>query len=103
MVCKIVKEFATMQHAPAMISQHVTKGDEIAGLMSLQHEVDATLTFFPDPERVDPESGEAPRMLETQKNRNGKAFVSVEFNMTKRGLVLNTNSDDEEDEEEDDA
>jgi DNA repair protein RadA/Sms len=99
MVCKIVKEFATMQHAPAMISQHVTKGDEIAGLMALQHEVDATLTFFPDPERVDPESGEAPRMLETQKNRNGKAFVSVEFNMTKRGLVLNTNDDEEEDEE----
>lgn len=100
-VCKIVKEFATMQHAPAMISQHVTKGDEIAGLMALQHEVDATLTFFPDADRVDPDSGEAPRVMETQKNRNGKAFVSVEFLMTKRGLVLNTNPDDEDEDDDD--
>lgn len=104
-VCKVIKEFATMQHAPALISQHVTKGDEIAGLMSLQHEVDATLTFFPDPERLDPETKEAPRELLTLKNRNGAAFVSVEFGMTKRGLVLNTNSeeDDEDDEETDDS
>jgi len=102
MVCKIVKEFATMQHAPAMISQHVTKGDEIAGLMALQHEVDATLTFFPDAEGIDPRKGEAPRILETQKNRNGKAFVSVEFLMTARGLVLNTNEDEEEEEKDED-
>jgi len=99
-VCKVVKEFATMQHAPALLSQHVTKDMALAGLMSLQHEVDATLTFFPDTDRIG-EDGEAVRILETQKNRNGMAFVSTEFGMTKRGLVLITNPKDEEDEDED--
>ena len=99
-VCKVVKEFATIQHAPALLSQHVTKDMALAGLMSLQHEVDATLTFFPDTDRIG-EDGEAVRVLETQKNRNGMAFVAAEFMMTKRGLVLITNPDEEDDDDED--
>lgn len=101
-VCKIVKEFATQQHAPALLSQHVNKDMALAGLMALQHEVDATYTFFPDTDRINPETGEAPRILETQKNRNGRAFVAVEFEMTKRGLIL-LEEEDDEDEEDDDA
>lgn len=89
-----------MQHAPALISQHVTKDMALAGLMSLQHEVDATMTFFPDTDRIGPD-GEAVRVLEVIKNRNGRAFVEVQFEMTKRGLVkLVEVEEDEEDEEE---
>lgn len=94
-ICKIIKEFATQQHAPALLSQHVSKEGAIAGLMALQHEVDGTYTFFPDTDRIDQESGEAPRILETQKNRNGRAFVSCEFEMTKHGLVLVEEPEDE--------
>jgi predicted ATP-dependent serine protease len=95
-ICKIIKEFATQQHAPALLSQHVSKEGAIAGLMALQHEVDGTYTFFPDTDRIDSESGEAPRILETQKNRNGRAFVSCEFEMTKHGLVLVEEEDEDE-------
>lgn len=97
-ICKIVKEFASAQHAPALISQHVTKDMALAGLMSLQHEVDATMTFFPDTDRIG-EDGEAVRVLEVIKNRNGRAFVDVEFEMTKRGLAQLV--EEEEDEEND--
>lgn len=105
-ICKVVKEFATMQHAPALLSQHITKDMALAGLMSLQHEVDSTMTFFPDTDRIG-EDGEAVRVLETQKNRNGMAFVSAEFIMTKRGLVwldpqAGDITDDENSEDEDD-
>lgn len=101
-ICKIIKEFATQQHAPALLSQHVTKEGAVAGLMALQHEVDGTYTFFPDTDRIDPVSGEAPRILETQKNRNGRAFVSAEFTMTKLGLVyIEPENDDDEDDNDD--
>lgn len=84
-ICKVVKEYATYQHSPAVISHHVNKGEEIAGLMKLQHEVDTTATFFPIPEVI--VDGEAVRELETRKNRNGRAWVRRYFNMTNRGLM----------------
>lgn len=120
-VCKVVKEYCTFQHAPGVISHHVTKDDAIAGLMALQHEVDSTHTFFPDAERIirsekDPETiraeqklvklgkmagpvipyvDEAVRVLEVQKNRNGPAFTQCELLMTSRGLVPYTDEEDE--------
>lgn len=100
-VCKVVKEFATIQHAPALLSQHVNKGNEIAGLMGLQHEVDGTYTFFPDETRIDPDNGEAIRVLETLKNRNGRAFISADFEMTKFGLRFMEDVDEDDDEEDD--
>jgi DNA repair protein RadA/Sms len=110
---KIVKEYCTFQHAPGIVAKQVTKDETIAGLMSLQHEADATFTFFPDTERIvrsekDEETikaemlaikkgkmtgpiipyvDEAVRILETQKNRNGPAFTTRELLMTSRGLV----------------
>lgn len=120
-VCKVVKEYCTFQHAPGVISHHVTKDEAIAGLMGLQHEVDSTHTFFPDPERIirtekDPETiraeeklvklgkmsgpvipyvDEAVRVLEVQKNRNGPAFTQCELLMTSRGLTPYTEEDEE--------
>ncbi len=104
-LCKIIKEFASLKHAPAVISHHVTKDQAIAGLMGLQHEVDMTATFFPDDELIstDPETGmvEAIRFMQTIKNRNGNAFVEIPFQMTARGLIkANLNEDGEIDEEE---
>jgi predicted ATP-dependent serine protease len=90
-VCKAVKQYATFQHAPAIISHHVNKGEEIAGLMKLQHAVDMTSTFFGDPAVMveDPITGmkEAIREFETRKNRNGPAWVRRYFAMTARGLM----------------
>lgn len=98
-ICKIIKECATVQHAPAIIAQHVNKGLEMAGLMALQHEVDSTMTFFPDPDDIDEESGEAIRTLETIKNRNGRAFAHASFKMTGRGLVEHIEEDTEDEDE----
>lgn len=79
-LCNIMKKVATVRKAPVMISSHVNKSDEIAGLMALQHVVDCTSTFFPD------ESGV--RVHEIEKNRNGKAFISTTYEMTETGLVV---------------
>jgi DNA repair protein RadA/Sms len=125
-VCKVVKEYCTFQHAPGILSHHVTKDEAIAGLMGLQHEVDSTHTFFPDAERIvrtekDPETiraeeklvklgkmtgpvipyvDEAVRVLEVQKNRNGPAFTQCELLMTSRGLVPYEDPEDDEETEE---
>lgn len=100
-ICKTIKEYASFVHAPAIISHHITKDEAIAGLMALQHEVDATMTFFPDTTEII--GGEPIRVLEVMKNRNGQAFRQCIFAMTKDGLTfLRTDQHNEEDEEEGD-
>lgn len=94
-ICKTVKEYASFKHAGAVISHHVNKGDDIAGLKKLQHEVDATMTFFSLPEfqviigkdSKGRDKTEAVRELETRKNRNGNAWVRTYYAMTGKGLV----------------
>lgn len=94
-LCNILKKVAVLREAPVIISSHVNKSDEIAGLMALQHVVDATMTFFPD------ESGV--RILEVEKNRDGQAFISTTFQMTEFGLeVLELEADKEEQEVDED-
>lgn len=98
-VCKLSKQYATRYSCPFLIISHVTKSDAIAGRLSLQHAVDTTLTFFPDPSLV--EDGEEPiRVLEVMKNRFGKAGTKCYFDMTEHGLVYIDPSEREEDEEE---
>jgi predicted ATP-dependent serine protease len=107
-ICKIMKDFAMMYRCPAVIAHHVTKEDVIAGKLSLQHEVDTCMTFFPEDDRLieinDKGDTEAIRVLEVIKNRNGAAFVRQEFLMTALGLVEWTEemaeAEEEEDEEE---
>lgn len=89
-ICKTVKEYASFKHAGAVISHHVNKGDDIAGLKKLQHEVDATMTFFSLPEfqiDIGNKKTEAARELETRKNRNGNAWVRTYYAMTGKGLI----------------
>lgn len=96
-ICTAIKQFCMRHNVPAIILSHINKGGEIAGLEALQHEVDATMTFFPEGETDDEESV---RVLHVEKNRNGKAFISLSFAMTERGLVLVEESDDDDQEEE---
>jgi DNA repair protein RadA/Sms len=93
-LCNIMKKTAVLRNAPVIISSHVNKSDEIAGLMALQHVVDATMTFFPDETGV--------RILEVEKNRNGRAFISTTFKMTEKGLVVLELEADKEEEMSDD-
>ena len=80
-VCKRSKDFAVRLECPFIIISHVTKADVIAGKMQLQHAVDTTMTFFPD-------ENEDIRIMNTIKNRFGKAGSSVNsyFAMGLRGL-----------------
>lgn len=87
-VAKIIKTFCMTYAIAAIVTSHVNKSGEIAGLEGLQHEVDATLTFFPDDEIPVPDSEEKVRILEVEKNRNGRAFISQTFAMTEKGLEL---------------
>lgn len=89
-VCKVLKDYAVRLRAPVIVITHVTKDDAIAGVMTLQHAVDTVMTFFPDEDGI--------RTLEVQKNRNGRAFISREFEMTEKGLILHV-SDEDDDEE----
>ncbi len=94
-LCTILKKVSVIRKAPVMISSHVNKSDEIAGLMALQHVVDCTSTFFPDERGI--------RIHEIEKNRNGAAFISTSYSMTPTGLeVLELEADKEVDEDDDD-
>lgn len=87
--CVRIKDYCVKLKAPAIIIDHVTKDQELAGLMALQHAVDTTLLFrkYED----DPV-----RELITVKNRFGMADVSVSLAMTETGLVLHHDLDDED-------
>jgi len=87
-LCKIFKGLTSKYRFPSFIIDHVTKVDDFAGLMSLQHAPDGTFTLFPE------EQDGNVRVLETQKNRFGRAFVRCRMLMTERGLIAI--GDDEE-------
>ncbi len=91
--CQRIKSFCINLDAPAIVIDHVTKEEEFAGLMGLQHEVDATLLFTVYEDGV--------RELKTSKTRNGPCDTIL-FNMTEKGLVLRNPEEDEEEEDEDD-
>lgn len=74
-----LKDYAAALNAPVLLIDHVTKGDDFAGLMTLQHAVDVLVTLYP---YVDGEPG---RELSSLKNRYA-ATTSVCFQMTEYGL-----------------
>lgn len=86
---KHLKDYCLKLNAPGILIDHVTKDEDLAGFMALQHEVDSTLLFTVYEDDV--------RELKTLKNRNGPTRKMC-FNMTELGLVYR---DPEEDEEED--
>jgi predicted ATP-dependent serine protease len=105
-VARAMKVTAVARNIPLFLLDHVNKEEELAGLMTLQHDVDCTSTLFalddktvpkaliqgsnviPIGEHVKKESvSPQARVLKTLKNREGPAPVSVLLQMTERGLV----------------
>jgi predicted ATP-dependent serine protease len=80
-LCRVLKKYSTVLQAPCIAVSHFNKDLDFAGLMALQHEVDALVT-------LDVDEGTGVRILEARKNRTGKTFVPVPFTMTEHGLVL---------------
>lgn len=81
-ICFAVKKFCSKTMVPAILTSHINKGGDVAGLEALQHAVDSVVTFFPDGESED-----SARILHVEKNRNGRAFISFPLTMTVKGLV----------------
>jgi len=80
--CMGVKGFAQRYNAPAIFTAHITKDDDFAGLMKLQHAVDAIIGLTlrgNDDVRV--LGGYKNRFGPTDKNRD------ISMSMTEKGLV----------------
>jgi DNA repair protein RadA/Sms len=89
-LCKLMKTYSVKLKAPSILIDHVNKDGDFAGKEELQHTPDTCITLFPRPGQ------EAIRVLTTEKNRFGQAYVSVALEMTETGLRY-------VDEDEDDA
>lgn len=113
-IAKNLKTFAVKYKAPVFLIGHINKKNDIAGLMRLQHAVDALITLFQievsDEEKalyeeaVGYEIKDEIRELTTVKNRYGRAGVVKQFAMTLHGLkhipeVDLSELDDEDDDE----
>ncbi len=87
-----LKSWSVANHMPSVIIDHVTKEEEFAGMMALQHAVDGTFIFTVYDDGV--------RELKTVKNRNGPSGIVTTLDMTEEGLVYR--SPDDDDDEDDD-
>ena len=76
--------FAKTQGVPIIVVGHVTKDGQIAGPRTLEHMVDAVLSFEGDDER-------STRMLRASKNRFGSIQELGVFEMGSEGLIEITN------------
>jgi DNA repair protein RadA/Sms len=95
-VCKRLSVYAQATDTLIFILDHVTKGEEFAGLKRLEHAVDVTV-YLRSKHRKNR------RTWETIKNRFGDGFVSRDLVMTAQGLELAPIEDEEAEEEIPDA
>jgi DNA repair protein RadA/Sms len=79
-LCKLMKTYSVKLKAPSILIDHVNKDGDFAGKEELQHTPDTCITLFPRP------GNENVRVLTTEKNRFGQAFVTVDLEMTETGL-----------------
>lgn len=90
-ILTILKKYCVELQAPAIVISQVNKAGDYGGLKAKQHAVDVLLTFDADPvERSAPDEDgveEFIRVMETIKNRSGRAGIQQLFEMTKLGLV----------------
>ena len=87
--CSALKGYAVELQCPIIVIDHATKSDDLAGLLALQHAVDATLVMYVNPDQS--------RTLTPLKNRNGPCDVEVRLLMTEHGLIAAPSGDDDED------
>lgn len=83
---EVLQKYTVLLNAPALVVSQVNKDGDYSGLMAKQHAVDCLLTMTPDDDTASA-NGEALRIVETLKNRHGRAFVRSFFEMTEHGLV----------------
>jgi hypothetical protein len=79
-IAKRYKKYAIKYGAPAFLICHMTKEFDFAGLLALQHEVDALVTIHPDEE-------DGSRTLKAWKCRYGPTHKEYRLIMTDRGLT----------------
>lgn len=96
-LCKAFKDYAIELNGPILVIDHVTKSDDFAGLMKLQHAVDGLFTLYP---RIKGDA-DGKRVMKTIKNRFG-ANEEVCLDMTEKGLRACPGCEDCEEEEEED-
>lgn len=96
--CKAFKEYAVLLDCPFIVIDHVTKNEELAGLMALQHEVDTTMLFTVYDDAEKPE--DRTRELTSIKNRMGPN-QTVYLKMGETGLREAINTADDEDDDPD--
>jgi hypothetical protein len=84
-VAKRYKQYAIKLLAPVFLISHMTKEGDLAGLLTLQHEVDTLMTLFPNDNERSKYCG-AP-LLEAYKNRYGATRKNHQLIMTPNGLV----------------
>jgi DNA repair protein RadA/Sms len=88
-ICNRLTDYAQGTDTTVLVIDHVTKGEEFAGFMTLQHAVDTTQYLRADFKKKK-------RSLNTAKDRHGEGFVSRDLLMTATGLILAPVVDEEE-------
>ncbi len=91
----MMKKYSVELISPSIVISHVNKDGDYAGLMTYQHAVDTLLKLVPDED-------DGIRELSVLKNRNGRAFIESNFEMTEFGLIPVLDDKVEEVEEDDD-
>ena len=102
-ILTILKKFCVELQAPAIVISQVNKGGDYSGLKAKQHAVDVLLTF--DADETEKVGDDFLRVMNTVKNRSGRAATEAFFAMTGTGLQQiewppdSEDSDDLEDDE----
>jgi DNA repair protein RadA/Sms len=103
LVCERLKSYTVELKAPSLIVNQINKDGDHAGIMKLQHAVDAT--YF-----LEKDDSDGERFFCSTKNRFGESPVGVKLLMTPAThpeypgkLILAPRQDDSEEEEEDDG
>lgn len=101
-ILSVIKKYCVELQAPAIIISQINKAGDYAGLKAKQHAVDVLLTFDADSvERSEPDADgnqEFIRVMDTIKNRSGRAGIQQLFQMTHLGLAPFEPEPDETDE-----
>ena len=85
-ILKALKKFCVELNAPALVVSRINKAGDYSGLLDKQHEVDVLLVIEAT-EYTPDDSPEPIRMIQSLKNRSGRAYVRSFFEMTEAGLV----------------
>ena len=84
-VGRLYKQYSVKYKAPSFLISHMTKEGDLAGLLTLQHDVDAIASFFPSENERSRFYGQP--VLELHKYRFGPTHKEYQLIMTPLGLM----------------